>query len=138
MRTVEHAALLDLAPHVFHDALAQGDESVLVGGVRLVHDLSDAVVAVGRAHASCGAITRFPSSSSANATPTKLAGRRRNGAKWLIGVQASRRSGRSFDSIRTQRRPRGSCKTKRTGKRNHSAFAIFSTRYRTLRTMIVG
>ncbi len=86
-------------------------------------------------HASCGAITRFPASSSANATSSKLAGRGRNGD---IGVQASRRSGRSFDTVSTQRRPRGSVSTNRMGKRNHSGFAMRSTRYNTSRTTIVG
>src|SRR5262249_49926221 len=48
----EHAALLELPLHVFHDAVAKGDEPVLVAPVRLVHDLTDAVVSLGSPHAS--------------------------------------------------------------------------------------
>src|SRR5690349_3600633 len=103
---VEHAAFRDLTLQVRDDPPSQQRQRSEVGVERFTDEAKDSVPTLGRSrwsrastHASCGAITRFPFSSSANATPSKLAGRRRNGAKWLIGVEATRRSGRSLDTI---------------------------------------
>ncbi len=85
--------------------------SVLVGSVRLVHDLSGALVAFGRTYASAGAITSSPSSPSANQTPGKGGGR--YGPKYVIGEIAIRRSGRSLEGTTQYVRPRGPCNRNR-------------------------
>src|SRR6266516_3835022 len=95
MGTVEHAAFLELAFHVVHEALPKGDESFLVAPVRLVHDLSDAMVAFGRTHASAGATTSLPSSVTVNHIPSNGVGLYR--AKCVIREIAMSRSGRCLE-----------------------------------------